>query len=95
MRKKNKIWVDKGTVFYNSFSKKWLKDNRKEMYPTHKEGNVVVAETLITTLKNKIYKHMTAVSKNMYIDKLDDIFFMFFFYNINFTRHKSQVKKLK
>ena len=43
------------------------------MYSTHNEGKSVVAERFIRTLKNKIYKHMTSISKNLYIDKLDDI----------------------
>ena len=43
------------------------------MYLTHNEGKSVVAERLIKTLKNKVYKHMTSFSKNVYIDKLDDI----------------------
>ena len=43
------------------------------MYSTHNEVKSVVAERFIRTLKNKIHKHMTAVSKNVYIDKLDDI----------------------
>ena len=43
------------------------------MYSTHNEGKSVVAERFIRTLKNKIYKHMTSISKNVYIDKLDDI----------------------
>ena len=43
------------------------------MYSTHNEGKTVVAERFIRTLKNKIYRHMIAVSKTMYIDKLDDI----------------------
>ena len=73
MRKPNKIWTDRGSEFYNSSFKKWLKDNDIEMYSTHNEGKSVVAERFIRTLKNKIYKHMTAVSKNVYIDKLDDI----------------------
>ena len=38
MRKRSKIWVDKGSGFYNSSFKKWLKDNGIEMYSTHKEG---------------------------------------------------------
>ena len=67
------MWVDKGSEFYSSSFKKWLKDNDIEMYSTHNEGKSVVAERFIRTLKNKIYKHMTAVSKNVYIDKLDDI----------------------
>ena len=43
------------------------------MYSIHNEGKCVVAERFIRTLKNKIYKYMTSVSKNVYIDKLDDI----------------------
>ena len=43
------------------------------MYSAYNEGKFVVCERFIRTLKNKIYKHMTAVSKNVYIDKLDDI----------------------
>ena len=43
------------------------------MYSTHNEGKSVVAETFIRTLKSKIYKYMTSVSRNVYIDKLDDI----------------------
>ena len=43
------------------------------MYLIHNEGKSVVAERFIRTLKNKIYKYMTAISKNVYIDKLDDI----------------------
>ena len=43
------------------------------MYSTHNEGKSVVAERFIRTIKNKIYKYMTIISKNVYIDKLDDI----------------------
>ena len=43
------------------------------MYSTHNKGKSVVAEGFITTLKNKIYKYMTSISKSVYIDKLDDI----------------------
>ena len=42
------------------------------MYLIHNEGKSVVAERFIRTLKNKICKYMTAISKNVYIDKLDD-----------------------
>ena len=72
-RKTNKIWVDKGSEFYNNSFKKWLKDNDIEMYSIHNEGKSVVVERFIETLKNKIYKYMTSVSKDVYIDKLDDI----------------------
>ena len=72
-RKPKKIWVDKGGEFYNSSFKKWLKDNDIEMYSIHNEGKSVVAERFIRTLKTKIYKYMTSISKNVYIDKLDDI----------------------
>ena len=43
------------------------------MYSTHNEGKSVVAERFIRTLKNKIYKYMTSISKNVYIDKLHEI----------------------
>ena len=44
------------------------------MYSTYNEGKSVVAERFIRTLKNKIFTHMTAVSKNVYFDVLDEIF---------------------
>ena len=72
-RKLNKIWVDKGSGFYNAYFKKWLRDNDIVMYSTHNEGKSVVAKRFIRTLKGKIYKYITSISKNVYIDKLDDI----------------------
>ena len=72
-RESNKIWVDKGSEFYNNSFKKWLKYNDIVMYSRHNEGKSVVAERFIRTLKNSIYKYITSVSKNVYIDKLDDI----------------------
>ena len=66
-REPNKIWVDKSSEFYNAYFKKWLRDNDIVMYSTHNEGR------FIKTLKSKIYKYMTSISKNVYIDNLDDI----------------------
>ena len=43
------------------------------MYSAHNEGKSVIAEIFIRTLKTKIYKYMTLISKNVYIDKLDCI----------------------
>ena len=43
------------------------------MYSTNNDGKSVVAGRFIRTLKSKIYKYMTSISKNVYIDKLDDI----------------------
>ena len=60
-RKPNKIWVDQGSEFYNNSFKDFLKINNIEMYSTYNEGNSVVAERFIRTLKNKIFKHMTAI----------------------------------
>ena len=53
--------------------KSFLQNNDTEMCSTHNEGKSVVAERFIRTLKNKIYKYMNSVSKDVYIDKLDDI----------------------
>ena len=43
-----------------------------KMYSIHNAGKSVVTERFIRTLKNKSYKHMTVVSKNVYIDKVDE-----------------------
>ena len=72
-RKPNQIWGDQGSEFCNNDLKKWLNDNDISMYSTYNEGKSVVAERFIRTLKNKIYKHMTAVSRNVYFDVLDNI----------------------
>ena len=60
-----------------------VKRNNIELYSTHNEGKPVVAKRFIRTLKNKIYKHMTSLSKNVYIDKLDIV------NEYNNTYHKS------
>ena len=70
-RQRNKIWVYQGSEFYNKVFKNWLKDEGIEMYSTYNEGKSVVAERFIRTLKNKLYKHMTAIGKNVYC--LDDV----------------------
>ena len=53
--------------------KSWLKDNGIEMHSMHNAGKYIVAERFIRTLKTRIYKHMTSIFKNVYIDKLDEI----------------------
>ena len=72
-RKPNKTWVDQGGEFYNRAFKKCLSDNDIIMYSTFSEGKSVVAERFIRTLKDKLYKHMTATGKNVYYDVLGDI----------------------
>ena len=72
-RKPNKIWVNQGGEFYNNVFEKWLSDNDINMYSTYNEGKSIVAERFIRTLKNKLYKHMTATGKNVYYDVLDDV----------------------
>ena len=54
-------WVDQGGEFYN------------EMYLTYNEGKSVAAERFIRMLKNKIFKHMAAISKNVYLNVLHNI----------------------
>ena len=65
--KPNKIWVDKGSEFYNGSLKSWLENDDRETYSTHNEGKSVVAERFIRTLKRKFYTYLTSISKNMYI----------------------------
>ena len=72
-RKSNKILVDQCSEFYNNSFKDFLKINNIEMYSTYNEGKSVVAKRFIRTLKSKIFKHMTAIPKNVYFDVLDDI----------------------
>ena len=67
--KPNKIWADKGSEFYNNFFRKWLKDNDIEVYSIHNQGKSAVAERFIRKVKTKIYKYMTSISKNVYINK--------------------------
>ena len=52
--------------------KVFLKKNDIKMYSTFNEGKSVVVERFIKTLKNKIYKHMTTIGKNVYFNVLDD-----------------------
>ena len=72
-RKPNKIWLAKGSEFYNRSMKSWLEKSGIEIYSTRNKGKSIVCERFIKTLKNRIYKYMTLVSKNAYIDKLNDI----------------------
>ena len=56
--KPNKIWIDKGSEFYDRSMKSFLQNNNIEMYSTHNEEKSVVAGRFIRILKNKIYKYM-------------------------------------
>ena len=60
-RKPNKIWVDQDSEFYNNSFKDFLEMKNIEVYSTYNEEKSVVAERFIRTLKNKIFKHMTAI----------------------------------
>ena len=53
--------------------KPFFQNNAIEMYSRHSKRKSVIAERFIRILKNKIYKYVTSVSKNVYIDKLDDM----------------------
>ena len=63
--------------------KSWLEKNDIEMYSTHNEGKSVAAERFIRIIKSKIYKHMTSISKNVYVVKLYEIVNEY-----NNTKHK-------
>ena len=62
-RKPNKIWIDKSCEFYNRSVKPCLQKNTIEMYSRHNKGKSAVAERFIGTLKSKIGKYMTSISK--------------------------------
>ena len=69
--------------------KSWLEKIDIEMYLTYHEGKSVAAERFIRALKNKIYKYMTSVSKNAYIDKFDNIVNKY-----NNTHHRTIIRNL-
>ena len=62
-RKPNKIWIDKSCEFYNRSVKPCLQKNTIEMYSRHNKEKSAVAERFIGTLKSKIDKYMTSISK--------------------------------
>ena len=53
--------------------KSFLQNNDIEMYSMHNKGKSIITERFIRTLKNKIYKYMTSVSKIVCSDKLGDM----------------------
>ena len=59
--------------FYNNYFKNLLEKNDIEMYSTHNEGKPIVAKRFTRTLKTEISECMTSISKNVYIDKLNNI----------------------
>ena len=66
-------WWHQSGEFYNKLFNRFLKINKIEMYSTYNEEKSAVAEGFIRTLKKKIFKHMIAISRNVYFDLLDDI----------------------
>ena len=74
MHLKKQFQKKENQIKYRSLKiKDFLKINNIEIYSTHNQGKSVVAERFIRTLKNKIFKHMRAISKNIYFDALKDI----------------------
>ena len=72
-RKPYKTWADQDVECYNNLFQRLLKMKDIEMYSKYKEGKSVVPERYIRTLKNKIFKNMTAISKSADFNVLDDI----------------------
>ena len=71
--KRSKIWLDKESKLYNKLMKLWLQENDINVYSTRSDGKTVVVGRDFRTLKNKIEKYMTTMSKNLYIGKLVNI----------------------
>ena len=74
--KASKKWIDRRNEFCNRTMKSRLEKNDIqpiEIYSTYLEEKSVVVERFLRTKKNKIYKHLTSISKNVYIDKLSEI----------------------
>ena len=90
--KPSKLWVDKGSKFYNRSVKQFLQNNNIERYSTHNEGKSVVGERFIKTLGRKIHTDMTLIL-NVYIDKLDDIVNKY--YNIYYSTIETCINTCK
>ena len=75
-QKSNELWVDQGKKFHNKLEEKmqeWLDNNDISMYSTHNEGKSVIAKRFIKTLKDKIYKKMTANDSKFYVPYLNKL----------------------
>ena len=72
-RKLNKTWVDQFGELYNKLFKRFLEIYNIEMYSTYNEKKFFVGKRFIRTLKNKTFKQMRAVLKNVYFDVVEDI----------------------
>ena len=87
-RKPNKLWVDQGRELYNKLMEEWLYYNDILMYCKHNEGQSVIEERFIKTLKAKIYKNITAKETKPYLPYLDKLVRQY-----NNTYHHSINKK--
>ena len=83
-RHPNNLWVDEGTEFYNKTFKKFLEDNKINMYHTFNFGKAVVVERFNRTLKQIMWKYFTTNNTNTYLDKLPDMVNKY-----NNTKHSS------
>ena len=71
--KRNKLWADQEREFYNKVMQRWLENDDILMYSAHNEGNSVIAERFIKTLKAKVYKKMTANDNRFYLPYLNKL----------------------
>ena len=72
--KPNKIWVDKGSQFYDRSMKSWIKNKWHKNYWTRNKGKSVIAERFIRNLKNKVHKSQNSISKYVYIDEYNNTY---------------------
>lgn len=83
---KSLAWEDQVGECYNRSVESWFHGNSTEMYSTHSKGESFITERFINSLKNKINKHMTAVSKKVYINKSDEIVEKYTTHHISYHR---------
>ena len=89
-RKPKKLWVDRGTEFFNRTMDQWLKSNDVERYNTYNEGKAVVVERFNRTLKSRMWRYFTANNTYNYIDVIDA-----FLWQYSNSRHRSIKMKPK
>ena len=87
-QEQNKLWVDQRKEFYSKLTQEWLDNDDVLMYSIHNEGNSLIAERFIKTLKSKIFKKMTPNYSKFYLPYLNRLVDQY-----NNTYHDSLGKK--
>jgi len=68
-----KLWVDKGTEFYNKNFKAYLKEHSIEMYSTENAGKAVVIERFNRTIEEWLWRKFTEQGNQKWVKILPEL----------------------